>query len=144
MKHLAKALREMVPPDGLVVSVNGPWGSGKTTVLGFIEWYLKESEEPDKPQVVRFNPWWFSGCGELTRQLLNEMVRSIDSKSKKWAKVRKGLAHLANIVDRAPKPGGPWGLIVKWCLAAKAHLVKEKGLDELRRDMEKALRGPNR
>lgn len=43
--------------DGLVLSINAPWGYGKTTCLNFIE--EKLSIDPDI-YIVKFNPWIIS------------------------------------------------------------------------------------
>ena len=36
-KHLARAVARVTPTNGLVIGLYGPWGSGKTTVLNFVE-----------------------------------------------------------------------------------------------------------
>jgi ABC-type phosphate transport system ATPase subunit len=43
---LAKAIAEMGAPDRTVVALYGQWGSGKPTVLNFIERFLSE-QAPD-------------------------------------------------------------------------------------------------
>jgi predicted KAP-like P-loop ATPase len=40
-EHLAKSIIEISPAEGYVVSINGTWGLGKTTVLNFIQHYLE-------------------------------------------------------------------------------------------------------
>lgn len=42
---------------GLVISLDAPWGYGKTTCLRFIEYYLKDKSNID---VLHFNPWSLS------------------------------------------------------------------------------------
>jgi len=44
--------------DGLVVALYGPWGTGKSTLLNFVEHALTKKEK--HITIVRFNPWWFS------------------------------------------------------------------------------------
>jgi predicted KAP-like P-loop ATPase len=52
---LARAL--LLPPDsdGLVIGIEGAWGSGKTFVINQIQTILLEST--DSPILVDFNPW---------------------------------------------------------------------------------------
>jgi hypothetical protein len=38
-RALAKALSEMPSPEGVVVAVNGPWGSGKSSAVNLVVFY---------------------------------------------------------------------------------------------------------
>lgn len=51
---LADALAGLTTKESVVVGLHGRWGSGKSTILNFVEHYL--STEADVT-VVRFNPW---------------------------------------------------------------------------------------
>jgi len=77
-RHIARSLCEMIPVDGLVVTIYGPWGCGKTTVLNFIEYYLKHNGQAKSPEVIYFNPWWFSGSENLMRDFFNQVIASLD------------------------------------------------------------------
>lgn len=105
-KHLARALCEMVPSEGLVISINGPWGTGKTTVLNFIEYYLKQVPEKDRPEIIYFNPWWFSGSEDITRQFFREISLSIETRNESLRQIRETLTYIGELVDSTPKPGG--------------------------------------
>jgi predicted KAP-like P-loop ATPase len=54
-KNLAQAIARITPTDGLVLALYGPWGSGKSTVLNFVESYLQRWPEGREvqPLVVR-------------------------------------------------------------------------------------------
>lgn len=56
------------------ISVTGPWGSGKSTMLNFIETML----DHQKCLVIRFNPWMFSNKEELIRSLFEEVFYSMN------------------------------------------------------------------
>ncbi len=58
---IADSIRRYPGTDGLVFALYGPWGSGKSTVLSYVRYYLKQGEAGDRPLIVTFNPWWFSG-----------------------------------------------------------------------------------
>src|SRR5687768_302274 len=58
-RALAGALVLPVNVDGLVVGIEGAWGSGKTFVINQIKSILREDKSD--PIVVDFNPWVVSG-----------------------------------------------------------------------------------
>lgn len=70
-EHIARCIRQAPAIDGLVFSVNGPWGAGKSTMLEYIKEYLKKGDDASSPQILEFNPWWTSTPGNLAPQFLN-------------------------------------------------------------------------
>ncbi len=84
-KHLSDAICNMMPPDGLVMAIYAPWGMGKSTVLEFVVYYLKQRDE-EQPIIVRFNPWWFSGQENLTRYFFVQMQLAVSTKLREVAK----------------------------------------------------------
>src|SRR3546814_12626872 len=78
-KKLAPALTHMLEEDGIVVGIEGVWGSGKTTLVNYLldEIQLQGEDEID---VIRLSPW-LSGDGEtLVGALLRAMAASIESR----------------------------------------------------------------
>lgn len=104
-KHLAHSLNSMAPRDGFVVALYGPWGSGKSTLLEFVVHYLNQLPEDEKPVIVRFNPWWFSGEEALSRHFFGQILSVLDGRSKVFEEVRNRLADLANIASKIPAVG---------------------------------------
>ncbi len=70
-QHIAKCIRHSPAVDGLVFSINGPWGAGKTTMLEYIKAYLKDPNEGDLLKILEFNPWWNTSGDGLILQFLN-------------------------------------------------------------------------
>src|SRR3546814_18596335 len=69
----------MLEEDGIVVGIEGVWGSGKTTLVNYLldEIQLQGEDEID---VIRLSPW-LSGDGEtLVGALLRAMAASIESR----------------------------------------------------------------
>lgn len=62
---------------GIVVSIEGPWGYGKTSVINLIQKYFKSLDEPVKPIVLGFNPWMVSGTDNLTQEFLVQLASEI-------------------------------------------------------------------
>lgn len=78
-KSLAKALLSVSAGDGLVVGIEGGWGSGKSTVIGFVKKELPQcGEEDSKPIVVDFNPWMVSNTGALVDALVTQIAAAIN------------------------------------------------------------------
>lgn len=78
--RFAKALsHSLVLPKGspgLVVGIEGDWGSGKSTLIGFITKSLGEITS-GAPIVVEFNPWMVSNTGALVESLIGQLAASI-------------------------------------------------------------------
>lgn len=60
---------------GLVVGLAGEWGSGKSTILNFVEEVLREKHDPIA--IVRFDPWLISGRDDLIRSFFDEFAQEI-------------------------------------------------------------------
>lgn len=80
-QQLAKSITQMASSEGLVLAVYGPWGSGKTTAINFIQHYLNELPEGQRPYVVQFNPWWFSGQEDLTLRFFSALNAELRTSS---------------------------------------------------------------
>lgn len=72
---LAKSIIGLDANEGFVYSIYGPWGSGKSTVINFVEHYLREHNKKadNKIVVFKFNPWMFSGSENLTHIFLDQL-----------------------------------------------------------------------
>lgn len=79
-RTLAKAIRGYRSSDGIVLALYGPWGSGKSTVLAYVQHELEHSPEEDRPVVVPFNPWWFSGQEHLAKAFLGQLQAVLPAK----------------------------------------------------------------
>lgn len=74
-ERVAKELGGWRKKDSLVVSLNGDWGSGKTTLANLIRYYALEQAKPGerKPSFVKFNPWQWSGQGKVMEAFFDEI-----------------------------------------------------------------------
>lgn len=144
--HIAKAICKMSPPEGLVIGLYGDWGAGKSTVLNFIEEYIgREPVQTNKPIVIRFNPWWFSGREDLARLFLEQLALKLDGgASQCLKKAGKLLKRLANSVAECPVPlnFGGFGVSVKSKEVAMAigdYLGKKEDIPELKRKISECI-----
>ncbi|MFZ1181160.1 MAG: P-loop NTPase fold protein [Herbaspirillum sp.] len=130
-ENLADSICRYQDSDGLVLAIYGPWGSGKSTVLGYVNHYLEQQPDESRPVVVAFNPWWFSGQENLARAFLGQLQVVLPTKSEKFKKLARLLGDLAEAV------GGQAGTLVAkliriWC--------KPKDVPALKAEISKILR----
>lgn len=108
-KNLADSICRYPGSDGLVLALYGPWGSGKSTVLNYVQHYLDQLPEGEQPVVVKFNPWWFSGQENLARTFLGQL-QAVLAQSKKFKKLGDLLTNYAEgiggLIDLAGVSGG--------------------------------------
>jgi KAP family P-loop domain len=75
-EKLATTLLKL-PPESIVIGLEGPWGGGKTTVMNFVTHYASQQTKHSPPLVVRFNPWWYSSRDDLAVRFFEEMSGQI-------------------------------------------------------------------
>jgi predicted KAP-like P-loop ATPase len=134
-RALAEGIVSLTPSSGYVMALYGAWGSGKTTVLNFVRFYLER--EASKPVLVDFNPWLFSGQEELTTRFLEQLLTVVEPTGwnrRKRRKVRSTFATFAEYVSEAPSLIGTGGR-----LAAKALRVDAPVIHDLKNELQKYL-----
>ena len=68
------ALRTVSSRAGLVLSVEGSWGSGKTSALALIEDELGTLPKESRPITVHFNPWLVGDRDALLKLFLGKLT----------------------------------------------------------------------
>ncbi|MDD3181820.1 MAG: P-loop NTPase fold protein [Alphaproteobacteria bacterium] len=80
-KDIAETIRERADAEGYSIGIEGEWGSGKTTVLNFIEKELgcsdKEGEKRNSSVVIRFNPWLVGKRDKLLKEFFGQLLRKV-------------------------------------------------------------------
>lgn len=66
--------------DSFVLGLVGPWGSGKTSILGMIEETMVQHQGV---AVLKFNPWLFSGTEQLAAHFFQEIAAQLHESSDK-------------------------------------------------------------
>jgi predicted KAP-like P-loop ATPase len=97
--HIAEVIQHKTPEDEFIIGIYGDWGSGKSTVLNFIEYYLKNQTD-ESPLIVRFNPWWFSGQHDLFEKYLQELASALGED--RFDELREKLATYATTLSKIP------------------------------------------
>lgn len=94
-RTLAKAIRGYQGSDGIVLALYAPWGAGKSTVLAYVQHELEQGQEAQRPVVVPFNPWWFSGQEGLAKTFLGQLQAVLPAKYAGFNAVGEKLAEFA-------------------------------------------------
>lgn len=141
-EELAQTITSRTPSDGYTIGVYGPWGSGKSTILNFVENELRGIDSA--PAVVRFNPWWFSGRGDLVEKFLTEMGAQLESEEG-FPDIRSNLADLSSALSKVPF-GTMTGVPAGQGFAALHRLLQQEGesIDELKEGIHTELKKSDR
>ncbi|AIQ46493.1 hypothetical protein R70723_11900 [Paenibacillus sp. FSL R7-0273] len=78
-EHLANSIREWDGHDSLVVSLDGEWGSGKSSVINMAVHFLKLRNDKT-PFIFEYNPWAFSDTVSITGSFFNELAKEMQLK----------------------------------------------------------------
>lgn len=115
--RVTQVLQRISPDAGLVVSVEGAWGCGKTSLLAMVEELLTSEGDDQRPVVVHFNPWLVGDRDALLRQFLASIAKAVKltDHAKEGKRVAKELKTYSKAFDVLKLiPGAePWASIVK-------------------------------
>lgn len=141
-ESLANSICRYPGNDGLVLALYGPWGSGKSTVLSYVRYFLEQRPGAEQPAIVTFNPWWFSGQENLARAFLGQMQAVLPAKNAKFKKLGDLLGDFAEgvggLIDLSGMTGGAGSKIGK--LVGMITKRKPKDVPALKSEISKILR----
>jgi len=78
-RSLARSIVSVGADDGLVIGIEGSWGTGKSTVIGFIKRHLIDpNSDHSKTVIVEFNPWMVSNTGAMVDALVTQIAAALN------------------------------------------------------------------
>lgn len=115
--RVTDVLRRISPNAGLVVSIEGAWGSGKTSLLAMLEELLNAEPAEQRAVVVHFNPWLIGDRDALLRQFLASIAKAVKltdytRAGKRVAKELKTYSKAFDVLKLIPG-AEPWASIIK-------------------------------
>lgn len=145
----AAALRKVPSSAGMVVSIEGAWGSGKTSALAMIEALLLTEGSPALPLIVHFNPWLVGEKDALLRHFLSKIASTVNlnDRSRDGKKVAKEIKAYAKVFDLVKLiPGAePWASMIKSVVEAAGNATdaiseyKTPDIEAYKQRVEEAL-----
>lgn len=144
------SLRKVPSTSGFVLSIEGPWGSGKSSVLAMIQALLNREDKTHQPVIVHFNPWLIGDKDALLRQFLASIAKAVklSDRSKDGRKVVKELKAYSKVFDVLKLVPGvePWASLIKSVMDTAGDATeaiaehKAPNLEEQKERVEAALR----
>ena len=129
---------------GVVLGLEGSWGSGKSSILNLVAARLA-ARAGERLVLVRFDPWLVSGRDDLIAAFFRELVDAIDPVRKERSRVGSAASKLAEYGEMLspalnlylPFLGTAVGGAIK---ALGKGVAPSRGPTEMRKDVEKVLR----
>ena len=136
VRNLALGLCRFTGQGSLVVGIQGPWGSGKTSLKNMLVEQIAaishDGEDNEKVRVVEFDPWLYSGSGHLVSLLFRQISRAfskrLDALKYYGAKVLKFLGIAASFT--------PNNFSLSGAAIAEAFKSIEKAVDPDNQDIK--------
>jgi len=123
-----------------VLALIGPWGSGKSTILGKVMRLLQSQDGHGTWLIAELNPWLYSDLESLTAALFSE-VRAALPKGRRWSEARKRLGGFGQAISPLGKLTALAGLDSESLIKAFSDRVSgDTSASAAKRKAEEALR----
>ena len=146
---IADSILKMTKPEGTVIAINGPWGSGKSSFITLVRHHLDNSSENDELTIVDFKCWWFRGQEALTVEFFREICSAMGEEATRKAIAKFGAQLLTN---GSPLVGAVTNAFVPGAGSTAAGLTEfiasfiqqDETIEELHEKICKALRNDSK
>jgi predicted KAP-like P-loop ATPase len=108
---IGRIVAEWTSPESLVISLTGPWGSGKTSIKNFMIDAFSDIPEDRRPDVLEFEPWQISGSQQLSTTFMHDVGVKLGRRDKialnrdiarRWKKLAAALRLTESLVSVLP------------------------------------------
>ncbi len=74
---VSRSILSLEAGNGTVLAVNGPWGSGKSSVVNLVKHHLAQAESAQSLVVMDFRCWWFRGEEALALAFFRDLYAKV-------------------------------------------------------------------
>ncbi|MFF4234127.1 P-loop NTPase fold protein [Streptomyces sp. NPDC001820] len=140
-QHAIKLLQRVrAQTETGVLALIGPWGSGKSTVLGKVIRQLPGEDSDESWLVAELNPWLYSDLESLTAALFSE-IRAALPKGERWSEARQKIGGFGQAISPLGKLTALIGLDSESLIEAASDRVSgDASASAAKRKAEEALR----
>lgn len=139
-RRIAKEAVTAPPDTGFVIGLCGEWGSGKSSTANLVE--IELADDP-RAVVVRFEPWLFSGTGDLLGLFFSILAAKL-GKEERLNNVVKQFGEyasvLSNVAGFIPVVGGTISSVAGAAGAVAGKAAKPESLEKRRDKLASGLR----
>ena len=138
--------------DSFCVSLEGPWGSGKSSIVNLLLNEIKQENnlffneatlEDNEIIIMEFKPWIFSGKKELIQIFLNELKIELKKKNKlsnlDISDISDAISEYAKEIALISALAGPAATAISLLLLRLISGFRKKSLADLKEHINKAL-----
>ena len=137
-KSIADSISKMEMPNGTVIAVNGPWGSGKSSLINLVRWHLRGKE--NRLSTVDFRCWWFRGEEALTLAFFQELYSAMNpSLTRRTKKVLSKLGQYISVAGVTLNAAGVIGAD-KIASSFGKFIAQDETVEKLHGELSKALK----
>ena len=147
--RLAETLILSPESSSVVMSIEGMWGYGKSSVLNLVKKHLK-SDKANKPVIFDFNPWLVGNARNLVQEFLVQFASAVglsDRANKTQSAAKHLLAYSQIFADMKWVPGTePWASLVEKAFKGTGSKSKleELSIEQRKSSAIKALKSLNK
>ncbi len=149
---IADSISNMTAPKGTVIAINGPWGSGKSSLINLVRHHLDNSPKKGDLKIVDFKCWWFRGQEALTIAFFHELCSAMESSGETTKKIISKLG--AQLLVKASPLAGTIlnvagghgaGEIVSTLMSSIGGFIEQgETVEKLHKELSDALREDSR
>jgi predicted KAP-like P-loop ATPase len=142
----------MKAPEGTVIALHGPWGSGKSSAVNLILHHLKDGDIEKEITVVNFACWWFRGEEALALAFFRELYGGIgptlgERFKKALPRIGARLLKAGTVVSAGADLAGASGAgsLAAGAMSWASNLIKtDDTIESLHAELTKALAEQNK
>lgn len=144
-EHIARSIVSFGYEENIAISINGAWGSGKTTFLGFVKHYINQFKGEDSKIngnefiIVDFKPWLVMDQNQLINEFFSTLNKALKSKVSRidGSLLTKTISEYVSLLEPVPLVGS-YAKSVGGALKVISDKL-EKNLNDKKEELRKIL-----